>query len=441
MGVLRNLADAARQLTRPQDLAPVDYTMGRGTMSSRWAITGSKGVALGVPDWNSTIYAIVDAQATAQSQIEWRLYRTAASGREEDRVEVPRHPAKTVWENPNPFYTNADLVETLANHYELTGEQWLLPARSTLAPDGAPIELWPVRPDMMRPIPDPVTFISGYAYLGGASPQRLGLGDVIFDWKRHPKDPYRGQSPITAALTDLRADRHAAEYNAEFFLNDATPGGIVKVPGWMNDTQWRELTERWNEQHKGRGNAHRIHVMDNVAGSEYVDLKYTRKDMQFVDLRRYSREDFMIAYRVSDFVLGMLQDVNRATAEAAAVWFGQAHVKPRANRTRRMLNHKLLPMFGPQLGQGYEFDYLDPIPPDRVQAVAEQTSAITNSLALIAQGFDETEVLEYFELPAFTRTAVAAPVPGPPMGDPAAGGPAPVPAARANGHRPPLVRT
>jgi hypothetical protein len=182
--------------------------------------------------------------------------------------------------------------------------------------------------------------------------------------------------------------------------------------------------------------------MDNVAGSEYLDLKYTRKDMQFTDLREQSVESFMRAYRISDFVLGMLQDVNRATAEAAQVWFGQTHVKPRANRTRRMLNHKILPLWGPTLGRGYEWDYDDPIPPDRAQAVAEQTAAITNALALIGDGFDETEVLEYFELPAFTRTAPV-PVPGLPAGQPPGGG-APaggtgavssgLPAARTNGH-------
>jgi phage portal protein BeeE len=287
----------------------------------------------------------------------------------------------------------------------------------------------------MRPIASATEFMSGALYQGGSDLVELGTREFIYDWKRHPTDPYRGQSPIAAAMVDLRGDREASQYNAEFFLNDATPGGILKLPAWLDETQWREQQNRWNEQHRGRGNSHKIHVMDNAKDAEFVDLKYTRRDMQFVDLRKFSIEGFMRAYRISDFVLGMLQDVNRATAEAAAVWFGQAHVIPRANRMRRVLNHKLLPLFGTTLGRGYEWDYDDPIPPDRAQAVAEQTAAITNALALIEAGFDEAEVLEYFELPAFTRTAPVLPPPATEPPPPAGGD---EPAARRNGHRPPV---
>jgi HK97 family phage portal protein len=433
MGVLRQLAAAFRGGI--EDRVPVDMTAGRAGLASTWSTTGSKTAALGVTEWNSTIFGIVDAQATAQARITWRLYRSAASGKEEDREEVPKHPALSVWERPNPFYTQDDLVEVLFNHYELTGEMWIMIGRAAgLAGGGPPLELWAVRPDRMSPVAHPTEFMSGYAYQAAQDLVPLKLTDVIFEKKQHPLDPYRGLSPIWAAMTDLRADREASEYNASFFRNDATPGGIIKLPQWLNDTEWRQTVQRWNEQHRGRGNAHRIHVMDNAKDAEFVDLKYSRKDMQFVDLRRFSIEGFMRAYRISNFVLGMLEDVNRATAEAADVWFGKAHVLPRAERMRKMLNHKFLPLFG-AMGKGYEFDFDDPIPPDRAQAQAETTAAITNALALIAQGYDEAEVFEYFELPAFGRSAAPVPVAAPPvLVEPAAG--LPGPPAVMNGRRP-----
>lgn len=446
MGLLGNLAAAAAGAAggaRPQDRTPVPFA-GPGRLSTSWSVGGSKTTALTVPEWNSTIYGIVDAQATAQAQITWRLYRSASSGRPEDRVEVAKHPALSVWSRPNEFYTQDDLVEVMFNHYELTGEIWLLPAYSKQLPSAGPVELWAVRPDKMRPIAHPEEFISGYVFQSGRDLIELGRRDVIFEKKQHPTDPYRGISPITAAMVNLRADREAAEYNASFFQNDATPGGIVKVPAYLPDDRWRELTTRWNEQHQGRGNAHRIHVMDNVAGAEYVDLKYTRKDMQFTELRSWSVEDFMRGYRISDFVLGMITDVNRATAEAADVWFGKAHVIPRANRTRAMLNYKFLPLFG-AMGKGYEFDYDDPIPPDAAQALEEEVARLDMALALIAEGFDEAEVFEHFELPAFKRTRPSpatvppvAPAPGVPPVEP---GDDAVAAARArlNGHRAPAT--
>lgn len=414
MGALRDLVEAFRAGAarggRPRNDTPVPYTS-PGGRTSWMGGGGSKTTALGVTQWNGTIYGIVDAQATAQSQITWRLYRTAASGRDEDREEVDRHPALSVWQKPNPFYSQKDLVEVLFNHYELTGEMWLLPARSGLAPSGPPIELWAMRPDRMRPLAHPTKFISGYLYTPGTSLMssvELGVDEVIVDMKRDPKDPYRGLSPIWAALTDLRSEQAAAEYNAAFFANDATPGGLVKIPGYLDDVAWREMQERWNEQHKGVHNAHRIHVLDNVKDAEFESLAYTRKDMQFTELRTFNIQAFMLAYRISDFVLGRLSDVNRATAEASDVFFGKAHVVPRARRLRDLLNLRFLPMYG-ALGKGYEFDFDDPIPPDRTQALAEQDAAIRNALALIAAGFDETEVFEYFDIPAFARHAMPAP--------------------------------
>jgi HK97 family phage portal protein len=401
MGMLSAVGEAIRRgitAEAPVDLFPRSRTLGRGGTSSGGGV--SKSAALSVVDWQPDIYAIVEAQATAQSKLTWRLYRSAASGRVEDRVEVPQHPAKVVWDRPNRFYTQADLVEALANHYELTGEQWLTIGRARGF--GMPIELWPVRPDLIAPIPHPREFISGYLYSATGSPRdavELGVDDVIVEMRRHPKDPLRGMSPLAAAMLTARADREAQRYNAEFFENDATPGGIVWLPEQIPEPAWTEFRKRWAEQHQGPGQRHRIHFADNMKDAKFEGLPYTQKDMQFTELHRVSVEGFMRAYRMSDFVLGMLRDVNRAAAEAAMVWFGITHVIPRADRTRRMLNQKFLPLFGPQLGQGYEWDYDDPIPPDRAQAAAEQAQQLDLALQAIAAGVPSDEAFEFYGLP------------------------------------------
>lgn len=447
MPLLGNIARSLRppaQGPGPRNDMPVPA--GGTGLAGNWTSSGNKAAQLTVSSWNSTIYGIVDAQATAQSQVTWRLWRKARSGRPEDREEVTTHPALDLWQHPNPFTTQADHIETLFNHYELTGEMWQAVSRSAgLNGAGPPLELWAMRPDKMLPAAHPTRFIQGYVFRAGRGDVPMGLGDVIYEKKPHPTDPYRGFSPIVAAMTDLRADREAAEYNAEFFANDATPGGLVKVPGYLPDDRFNELVQRWQEQHKGRGNAHKIHFLDQVADAEYVNLGYTRKDMQFTEMRNWNTEAFMRAYRISDFVLGMLKDVNRATAEAADVWFGKAHVIPRANRLRAMLNMKVLGLYPGNLAQGYEFDYDDPIPPDRAQALAEQTARLDMALRLVAEGYDRDEVFEYFDLPKLTfhepapaPTAPTAPD-APDEDDTAPDDTAPDgPTARRNGHHRPL---
>lgn len=417
MSVLRNIAN--RVSGNVSNYAPVDMTGGKGIWGGTWRSRASKATSLGVSEWNSTIYGIVDMQATAQAQINWRLFRQAPQ--ESNREEVFAHPALSVWNQPNRFYTQDDLIEVLFNHYELTGEMWLLVGRASERSSAPPVELWPIRPDRMRPVADPREFISGYVYspgVAGNDDVALGLDEVIYDWKRHPTDPYRGQSPISAALCDLRSDREASEYNTNFFMNNATPGGMLKVGGRVSTDAWKELRSRLEEQHKGTRNAHRLLVLDNLKDSEFVDLKYTRKDMEFVDLRNFNVNTFRRAYRLPKFALGEIDDVNRASAEASAVWFSHYHVIPRAERLKKLLNYKFLPMFG-SLGRGYEFDYDDPTPPDREQSRKELESNVNLALQLINAGFDEGEVLEYLDLPALSRTAapvVPAPVEEAPAG-------------------------
>lgn len=420
MSVLRQWADALRRGITAEAPAPL-YPTSRGMGGSTWNTGGtSKAAAMSVVDWNDTIYAIVEAQATAQKRIRWRLYRTASSGRDEDREEVMRHPALSVWARPNRFYTQASLIETLSNHYELTGEKTMLVGRSGVG--GVPIELWPVRPDWVAPVRHPTEFATGFTYAPGGSREEavsLGLEDVIWDLKRHPLDPYRGMSPITAAMLSARADREAQRYNAEFFANDATPGGLVTLPGMLTTPQWEEQVKRWDEQHRGPGKRFRVHFMDNMKDAAFTPMAYTRRDMQFVDLHRVSVEGFMRAYRISDFVLGMLRDVNRAAAEAAMVWFGITHVIPRADDTRDMLNGLFLPIFGPRMSQGYEFDYDDPIPPDRVQAQAEETAALDNALKAIEAGVEPSKAFEQYGLPEDWADDFVKPEPvSEPAGDP-----------------------
>jgi len=198
-----------------------------------------------------TLFAIVDRLATSAASAEWKLYRVTNSGK---RTEVNIHPALSVWNRPNEFYTQRELVESLIQHYELTGEMWWL--LSSAEQVSVPVEIWPVRPDRMRPVPSPSSFIDHYVYKG-VQEVRLSLDEVIYTKRQNPLDPYRGMSPVGALIYDLEGERAASAYNAQFFKNNATPGGIIETDEFMSDTEFDQLQMRWNEQHRGLQNAHR----------------------------------------------------------------------------------------------------------------------------------------------------------------------------------------
>lgn len=374
-----------------------------------------------------TLFAIVHRNSTATAQAEWNLWRKAKSGRKEDRVEVTSHLALDIWRKPNPFMPQQEFVEVEQQHLDLTGEGWWVVARNPRM-RSIPLELWPVRPDRMVPVPDRENFISGYVYLGPDGEQvPLKVDEVIQLRMPNPLDPYRGMGPVQSILTDLDSTRYSAEWNRNFFVNSALPSGVIEAPMNLSDQQFDELRDRWDEQHRGVAAAHRVAILEG--GLKWQDRTFTQRDMQFAELRDVSREIIREAFGMPKAMLGTVDDVNRANAEAGEVMFARWLIVPRLERIKQALNSDFLPLFG-ATAEGLEFDYANPVPDDREADNAERTSKATAARELVTAGYEPAAVLAAVGLPDM-------PYVGPPTAPaPAA---AAVPAARLTARRAPLI--
>lgn len=342
-----------------------------------------------------TLHGVVSKLASMTSLVRWRLYRSAASGLDEDRVEVTRHAALMVWNRPNPFMPGQEFREIGQQHLDLTGECWWVLVRSRLT-GGAPYELWPVRPDRMRPVESNTDFIQGYIYRSPDGEEvPLRREDVIMVRNPSPLDIYRGMSPLPALSVDLGAEEAQASWNAAFFRNSAQPGGVIEVDRRLGDDEWEELVTRWNQQHRGVSNAGRVAVLEQ---SKFVPVAYTQKDMQFVETRGLTKQAILDAYGFPKFGLGDVDDVNRATANASLALMAQTLTVPRLERVKAAANFEFLPQFG-AASRGLEFDYDSPIPPDTETENATLTAQSTAAKLLIEAGFDADEVCDTVGLP------------------------------------------
>lgn len=391
---MRSLGRTLVRATGISGKAPVPY-------APRWraspiAAATRQGTARQVHAMGSigTLFSIVDGLSENVAMTEWKLWRKAASGKPEDRTEVTDHLALRVLNNPNPFMTRQELLESLQQHYELVGENWTVtvPYPGTKMPQ----YLWPVRPDRMVPKPHPTKFLSGYTYLGPEGEKvELGLDEVIQIRRPNPVDPYRGIGAVQSILIDLDSSRASAEWNASFLRNNAQPGGIIEVPEGLEDNEYNQLVTRWNENHQGPSNAGRVAILEFGV---WKDRQYSMRDMQFAELRQVNNEIIREAFRFPKAMLGTVEDVNRANAEANEVIFARWLLKPRLERIKQMLNNDFLPKYG-STAQGLEFDYCDPVPADRELGARELTARVNAATALIYAGGVPESVLEALELP------------------------------------------
>ena len=405
---MRSPIGALANLAKPKlPDVPVRYTS-RGAARFPFAQRTGTEAQLRAMETVGTVHAIVNRSAKAVAAVEWHLYRKASSGNKEDRVEVTSHAALDLLNRPNRFFRTREVfIEAGAQHKGLTGETWWVIARSGLS--SLPLELWPVSPARMEPVPDPERFITGYMYTAPDGEQvALRLEDVIFIRTPHPSNPYRGISPIQPLLTDIDTNRYSAEWIRNYFINGAEPGGIIEVPDRLSDDEFDELRDRWNEQHKGIANAHRVAILEHGA---WKDRTVTQRDMQFVELRDAEREYIREGMGFPKPMLGTVDDTNRANMEAADTMFARWLVLPDCRAIRGALNSELLPMYGPDAAKTLEFDFDSPVPED-VEAETKQLTARSNAAAVLVQaGYEPAGVLSAVGLPdiAYSGAPAAAP--------------------------------
>lgn len=374
---------------------PVPFAS-RYTGAAAWWRPGGVESQMRAMGWSGDLFAIVDRLATSFSSVEWHLYREGQAGQKpEERQEVTKHLALDLWRRPNKFYTGNLFRETYGQHYELVGEGWWVMVRDARFKH-IPLEMWPVPPHRIEPIPDRDEYLIGYMYHSPDGEQiALDVDQVIQIRRPNPIDPYRGIGPVQTIMADLEGVALSAEWNRNFFLNSAEPGGIIEYDKKLSDRDYRELRDRWREQHRGVANAHRVAIIE---AGKWVDRKYTNRDMQFAELRAVGSDVIRKAFGIDKFSIGQLDDINRATAEAAMVWFARQMTVPRLDRTKDVLNHHYLPLFGPT-GEGLEWDYENPVDEDRELAYQELKARSEAAKNLSDIGYYPPEILPVVGLP------------------------------------------
>lgn len=375
-------------------------------LSPPWSTAPKFGSRSPVSDLNAmsnvgVVFAIVNRTAETIAGIDWKLYRKRTDGRRtyaydgmDDRQEVTQHLALRLLNRPNPFYTRGELMECWTQYMSLVGESpWVVGKHGTL-----PMEIWPVRPDRLAIVEHPYDYVAAYEYRNyDGTVTRLETDEVIFTRRPNPYDAYRGIGPVQSVLAKIDSSRYSDEWNRAFFLNSAEPGGIIKIGRAIKDDELRRLQFRWNESHKGPGNAHRVGILDGE-DIEWVERSASQRDMQFAEMSEINTEQIRMAFGFPKPLLGSTDNVNRANADAAELMFSRWVLVPMLNRIRDMLNTDYLPMFG-VAGQGVEFDYVSPVTEDREADNAELTAKANAAVALINAGAVPESALEFLGLP------------------------------------------
>lgn len=384
----------ARRFTNQSAGPPVPYVSERGTLFQTTGNVGPAAIADRAYDaYGSvgTLFAIVSQIGNAFAQTPWHLYRRTSLRDKSRRVEVLGHGFMKVWDRPNYFYTGRLFRETVQQHLDLVGEGVIVLYKV----GNIVVEMWPVRPDRIVPIKHPTKFLTGYMYVGPDGEEvPLALDEVIHIKLPNPRDPYRGMGPVQTVLSDIDASVYSAEWNRNFFINGARPGGIIEVDYRMSDEEFNQFTRRWRQQHQGVANAHRVAVLENA---KWTDTNFSMTDMQFVELRNLPRELIREAFAFPKPMLGTVDDVNRANAEAGKEIMAENQTIPRLSRWKDIVDAYLLPQFAN--GLNLELDFDDPTPVNHEAKDRERNSQTNGVNKLVMSGYHPDDAADAMGLP------------------------------------------
>lgn len=388
--------------------SPVSYSAYNGARQAFTSLFGgsARENQLAAMEASSTLFSIINKTSTATATVEWHMHRkrpraqaTCSICGEEGVQLVENHPALTVWNKPNNFFTTQEFVEAEQQHVDLTGEGWTVLGR---AGNNVPVEMWNVRPDRIVVVTSPTKYILGYLYRSpGGEEVPLALEDVLSIRMPDPLNPYRGLGPVGTILPNIASSRYAAKWNENFFKNGAIPGGAIKLPEnvTLQDDQYEQLQQRWAETHQGVSNAMRVAILEG--GAEWADIKFSQKDMLFVDVQNLDKSSIREAFGAPKFLTGDVEDVNRATAEASKAWIAESMTVPRLDRWKGMLNNDFLPQFSGLTGYDPHLSmvYTSPVPANRDEDRADKQAKVLAFKTLVDTGVDPDVAAEIAGLP------------------------------------------
>jgi len=283
-----------------------------------------------LPERVAYVEACIRAIATKVAEIPFVVL-------DERAQEVQGHPVVELLRRPNAYYTEASLKEAIVVHLLSAGNSYLErvpPGR------GRTKELWPIiPPSSVYIIPGKDEFIRGYFYRHGGKEVALEKDQVIHILLFHPRNAYYGLSPLQAVYSELITDIYAVDYNKLFFERGARPDGVIQIPQWVSEPAMKRIIKQWEEAHRGLSKAHGVAVLSG--GAQYTPISLSQQDMQFLELRNFTKKQIAALFRVPPVVLGDTEGASRAGASDAREQFYHDVVIPLAKHIAQTLQKHL----------------------------------------------------------------------------------------------------
>lgn len=201
---------------------------------------------------NELVYAGIEELATSAAEPSMKV-------KVRDKW-TDKHPALDILNRPNEFMDRFAFWANVIMYLYIAGNAYALIVKSG---SGRPVELWLMRPDRVRVVPDSTKFISRYEYDAGMGDYvPLPVKDVIHWKKRNPVNDFYGQSPLLAGSGRIDIDNYMKSFVSTFFSRAGVPAGMLNIEGSTTAEFKKELRDKFARDYAGPNGWHGMMVVD-----------------------------------------------------------------------------------------------------------------------------------------------------------------------------------
>lgn len=310
----------------------------------------------------------------------------------EDIEPAPQnHPLVKLLQNPNPpdtawtfFYRSELFLRATGNLY-----WWAVPNKL-----GLPCELWVIPSHWIWPCKGSLADPEEYevrpraAYWGGQA-VRIPGDEIIHI--RYPGliDPFDGYSPLAAGATWIDNSESIDRSQWAKFKNGVNSDIMIELDKSLegvDEAGMERLAARIHEKYVGENATGKPLVMS--PGAKAVPLKTTPVEMDYIASGDQKRDWVLALFGVSKSLIGITEDANRASAEAAIANFVFREVGPDLMLLGQMVTEKLASRFDEKL-----VVYWPDLTPDDPEMALKKMTLGVQSLAV-----SRNELREFLDL-------------------------------------------
>lgn len=283
----------------------------------------------------SAVYAAVRAKARNIAQVPFVITK---QGSEEP---IKSGPLFDLFENVNPTMSKYQLWEALVTCLDTRGQGFIFKDREYVK--GIPVFLWVIHPKAVKPAHKNNIWVGWWLSKGGRT-EFWSIDEVIQPKYYNPYDDLEGLSPLKALELGLETEWGAIKYNKLYFDQDGTPGTVFSTEQQLSDPQYARMKNDLIAKRKGVDHAHEALLLEG--GVKVASIRLSNKDMEFLEQRKFTREEIAMVYGTPKAELQLYEDINYATANSADLSFWKKTLIPLMVLIQDKLNTDFLKPLG-----------------------------------------------------------------------------------------------